>query len=625
MKWNADAHQVNYILEKFLMNQSYSILRYLSVFWVLVLSAFTAVAQKMPNFVVILMDDMGYDDLSFHGHKYLETPQLDKLASQSVRFNDFTVCSVCSPTRASLLTGRHFLQTGVDGVHGGREFINIDEKILPEFFKAAGYVTGMFGKWHNGKTDGYFPWDRGFDVAYMANLYQYFPSSGLLNGIFVSEQRWAEEVITDYAIGFIDDNKDNPFFLYVPYMTPHGLWNAPEENVNKYLDKDLSLPFATVCGMMDFIDGQIGRLLVRLDDLGLSDNTIVVFLSDNGPQSHDRNLGELTAEEWEARNPSGYPGWKGTNWVNGVKSPLFFRYPGKWEPGTVSRLVDISDLLPTFIDLAGIDSSGVKKPFTGRSIKPYLEGNLNDLTEKTVFMSRWFAGFGERSPIAQYMPVSDDVRRAIRFEDQSLVIRDEHFKLILNYNPRVRPELAGENYLLFDLKNDPFETTNVAGIYPERKQSMLNELELWYESIIKDENSMTAPWFQIGWKEKNISVFPAYGPSRVYGNVTNNSHFINNWRSLGDRADYQIEVNVPGSYRVEMILGDCQPEGIVMKLGYKEQNIIKPLTNSVSQTFEILHLEEGRAVLSLELVASDVGSFINQIREFRFILVNKYK
>ena len=184
-----------------------------------------------PNILLIQTDDMGYDDMSFNGRKDLETPHLDKLASQSVRFTDFTVASVCAPSRAMLLTGRHFLKTGVAGVHGGHDFINLDETLLPELFKEAGYATGMFGKWHSGKTDGYFPWDRGFDEAYMAKLYQYFPSEGRYNDVAVKEQRWSTEVITDYGIDFIRKHKDKPFFAYVSYFDPHGLWRAPEEKV----------------------------------------------------------------------------------------------------------------------------------------------------------------------------------------------------------------------------------------------------------------------------------------------------------------------------------------------------------------------------------------------------------
>lgn len=606
---------------KIIMRRPAAIFKHLSMLWVLLVSACSTIAQKAPNFLVILMDDMGYDDLSFHGHKYLETSHIDKLATESVRFTDFTVCSVCAPTRAGLLTGRHFLRTGVDGVHGGREFLNLDEKVLPEYFKAAGYATGMFGKWHSGKTDGYFPWDRGFDQAYMANLYNYYPSLGWLNGVAVSENRWAEEVITDYALDFIRNNKDKPFFLYVPYMTPHGLWKAPELHVKKYLDKGLSLPFSTLCGMMDYIDLQIGRLLSRLDDLSLTENTIVVFLSDNGPQSSDRNLGELTAYEWNARNPSGYPGWKANNWANGVKSPLFLRYPGKWKPSDVSRLVDVTDLLPTFIELAGIDNPGFPKPLDGRSIKPYLEGKVNDLPEKTVYFSRWFTSLGESTPISQYKPIPDDLKKEIEFNEQSIGIRDEHFKLLLNYQTGPRPELKGHPYLFFNLQDDPLETTHVADDYPEVAASMIEKLEKWYSDVIFNEKSLQAPWFQIGWRGKDKSELLAYGPCAVYGNVVNNSHVIENWKAPGDRADYQIEVLTPAKYMVEMHLGKANSAGIIMKLTYGDQKIEKTLSGENIQTFEILNLQESKGILSLQIVNAPKGAYINQIREFRFIKI----
>lgn len=580
-----------------------------------------AVAQtNQPNILLIQTDDMGYDDMSFHGRKDLETPNLDKLATQSIRFTDFTVCSVCAPTRAALLTGRHFLKTGVAGVHGGHDFINLDETLLPELFKKAGYTTGIFGKWHSGKTDGYFPWDRGFDQAYMAKLYQYFPSTGMFNDKPVTEKRWSTEVITDYAINFIKQNKDKKFFAYVPYFDPHGLWRAPDDRVKKYQDKGLAIGYATLCAMVDVLDENIGRLLAEVDKQGLAKNTIVIFLSDNGPLNNDKHFGSLTDAEWQQRNPSGYPGWKATNWSNGVKSPLFFRWPNHYKPADVPRLVDVTDMLPTLLDIAGIEKYKTNKPLDGRSFKPLLYNKLNELPERKVYMAKWYVQVGN-DPGESFKPISDDVRQQIKFDDQDLAIRDEHFKLMINPNHKPRPALLG-NYLLFDLKKDPLETTNVIDKYPEKAKSMRRDLQQWYYEIVHKEKSYQAPQFKIGWNNKTVVPIPAYGPCKIYGNLLNNDHFLGNWKAKGDKADYQFKVYKPGKYHVELSIAKGTADGMTMKFSFKGKEISKELDKSADQAIGDIDLAAGEGIFSVEVTGNKNAAVIEQLTEIKFTLLN---
>lgn len=568
-----------------------------------------------PNILLIQTDDMGYDDMSFNGRKDLETPHLDKLASQSVRFTDFTVASVCAPSRAMLLTGRHFLKTGVAGVHGGHDFINLDETLLPELFKEAGYATGMFGKWHSGKTDGYFPWDRGFDEAYMAKLYQYFPSEGRYNDVAVKEQRWSTEVITDYGIDFIRKHKDKPFFAYVSYFDPHGLWRAPEEKVKKYLDKGLARGYATLCAMVDLVDGEIGRLLASLDKEGLAENTIVVFMSDNGPQRSDRNLGVLSESEWEQRNPSGFPGWKATNWANGVKSPLFFRWTGHYKPGYVQRLVDMTDILPTMMDLIGSHDYKTRHPLDGRSIKPYLYYNLDVLPEKKVYLAKWFVQVGTAKG-ESYLPISPGVRSRIQFDDQTLAVRDEHFVLLMNPSRQPRPDISG-NPLLFDLTRDSLETENVASRFPEKVKSMTEDLREWYKDIVENQKSFQAPWFQIGWKGKRVVEVPAYGTNCISGNLVNSDHFLGNWKGVGDKATYQFNVLLPGKYRIELLTSDAASEGMSMKFSYGKKAIVKELVPQTQQIVGELFFNKGEGIFTIELTKNRDDAVINRMTEIR--------
>lgn len=574
--------------------------------------------ESSPNILIIQTDDMGYDDLGFHGRKDLETPSLDNLASQSVIFTDFTVCSVCAPTRASLLTGRQFLKTGVAGVHGGHDFVNLDEKLLPQFFKDAGYVTGLFGKWHSGKTDGYFPWDRGFDEAYMAKLYQYFPAAGNYNDEPVAENRWTADVVTDYAINFIKKNKEKKFLAYVPYMDPHGLWKAPKDRVKKYLDKGLDSGYATLCGMLDFVDGNIGRLLKELDNLGLSKNTVVFFMSDNGPQPSDKKYGKLNEKEWQQRNPSGYPGWKAVNWSNGIKSPLFVRWPNHYKPASVSRLVDVTDILPTLLDIIGAKKIKKAKPFDGRSFKSYLYNQLNGLPEKKVYSAKWFVQVGENDA-ESYLPISSDVRKRIKFAEQDLSIRDEHFKLMVNPDHKPRPNLSGD-YLLFDIKNDPLETINVIDKFPEKEKSMLADLKTWYAGIVNHEESFQAPTFQIGWKGKSETSIPAYGACKIMGNLVNDAHSLNNWKEKGDKADYQINVIIPGYYHVLLSAGKEPVGDVVLKISNRGKEIIREISNSLELDMGTIYLNKGLSILSMEIARASNNAMIGEMKEIKLSL-----
>ncbi|RMD77668.1 MAG: sulfatase, partial [Lentisphaerae bacterium] len=171
-------------------------------------------STKRPNIILILTDDQGFDDIGLHGNTMIDTPNLDRLGRQSVRFNNFYATPVCAPTRAGLLCGRHFLRTGVSHVHGGHDFVHPDEVMMPQWFKANGYRTGMWGKWHSGKTSGYFPWERGFDEAYMARLYVHQDNQGLFNGSVRQHTGWTVDVLTNYALEFIERQAraEQPFF-----------------------------------------------------------------------------------------------------------------------------------------------------------------------------------------------------------------------------------------------------------------------------------------------------------------------------------------------------------------------------------------------------------------------------
>lgn len=513
-------------------------------------------AASPPNIVLIMADDLGYSDLGSHGNRLVETPRLDRLARESVQFHQFYVTPVCATTRAALLTGRHFLRTGVSHVHGGKDFLHLEEVTLAQTLKAAGYTTGMWGKWHSGKTPGYFPWERGFDEAFVARLYRYRDNTGLLNGEEHQTRDWVTEALTDFAVDFIKANRHRPFFAYLPYLTCHAPLEAPEPYVRKYLDKGLSENLSTLYGMVDHLDHHIGRLLDTLDVLGLSEETIVLFLSDNGPAIVN---GVLTDEDRKIRYVNGLRGHKGNIWENGIRSPLFVRWKGRFSPATVHQLTDVTDIYPTLVELAGGIMEAGQPPLDGRSLIPCLQGEGADTVDKEIFL---YANPGWPPTDQPWTPegVKDEYRPwkyaggdNLSYEKQIMGIRDEHYKLLFNPGPTdgsIEPDNSG--YVLLDMKADPGEQYNVIQENPAQAEKMKTSLAAWHRSVFKDTHAFEMPVFQIGGKKYMAYPVLAYAPSIMSPGVQSAFNYIHCFDNEGDSAVYRIRVEETGTYQMEI-------------------------------------------------------------------------
>jgi arylsulfatase A-like enzyme len=501
---------------------------------------------------MIQADDLGYDDLGVHGNRLIETPNIDRLAGESVRFSQFYVTPVCATTRASLLTGRHFLRTGVSHVHGGKDFLHTDETTIAEVLAASGYVTGIWGKWHAGKTCGYFPWDRGFDEAFMARLYDYQDNEGKFNGSTLQTEGWITKVITDFAIEFISEHQDGPFFAYVSYLACHEPLEAPEAYRNKYLDKGLSENLATLYGMIDHMDHHVGRLLDTLDELNLSENTVVFFMSDNGPAILNR---WLTDQDRETRYVNRLRGHKGNNWDNGIRSPLFVRLNGTYKPGMVHQLVDITDIFPTVAGLARVDADLSHYKLDGSSFVSYLEGDTANPGKKEIFLyanpgwpptQRPWTPEGVKD---EYRPLKYSGGDELDFEKQIIGLRTNRYKLLLNpgtTDGTVMPDDAG--YVLIDMIKDPGEDHNIIGANNALFRQMNTRMKEWYESVFFDQHSFGMPVFQISADTLCASDVPAYAPRRISKNVSNAFNYITRFISPGDYGIYDLNVITEGEY-----------------------------------------------------------------------------
>ena len=346
-------------------------------------------AADRPNVLLILTDDQGWGDLSMHGGP-LATPQLDRLAAEGAQFERFYVSPVCAPTRSSLLTGRYHWRTGVHGVTRGQENMRSDEATIAEIFSRSGYATGCFGKWHNGASYPLDPVGQGFDrfVGFCAGHWNnYFDTTlrdsrrlptGRVQSRMVPTDGYITDVLTDAAIGFIQRQAGRPFLCYVPYNAPHWPPQVPDRFYDKFAARpELDPKEKAAYAMVENIDENVGRLLKKLDEHGLADNTIVVFVTDNGANS-DRWDGEMR-------------GAKGSIHEGGIRVPCFVRWPGKVDAGRVIGTAAMHiDLLPTLAGLCGVDVDAVPAagPRDGIDLSRLLLGKTDSLPSRQLITSR---------------------------------------------------------------------------------------------------------------------------------------------------------------------------------------------------------------------------------------------
>jgi arylsulfatase A-like enzyme len=338
-----------------------------------------------PNVILVMTDDQGYGDLRCHGNAIIDTPRLDALHGQSIRFTDFHVSPTCAPTRASLMTGHYCNATGVWHTVMGRSLLRRDEVTMADVFAASGYRTGIFGKWHLGDNFPFRPQDRGFQEVlihggggvgqtpdYFGN--DYFDDTYRHNGKPEKFEGYCTDVWFDGALRFIESNRERPFFCYVPTNAAHGPFNVAERYSALY--PGANVPNADFYGMITNIDENMGRLDAKLRDLGLADNTLLIFITDNGTAA-----GFAKGKGYNA----GMRGTKGSEYDGGHRVPCFVRWPGGGIEGgiDIERLAAHVDILPTLIDLCGLAKpDGVT--FDGDSLAPLLRGEAQGWPERTL-------------------------------------------------------------------------------------------------------------------------------------------------------------------------------------------------------------------------------------------------
>lgn len=565
----------------------------------------SAALADPPNVVVILTDDQGWGDLSVNGNTNLSTPNIDQLAADGAAFDRFFVCPVCSPTRAEFLTGRYHPRSGVYSTSAGGERMDLDEMTVAETFKAAGYATAAYGKWHNGMQYPYHPNGRGFDDYYgfcSGHWGDYFSPPLEHNGRIVQGDGFMIDDFTNHAIRFIEQHKEQPFFVYLPLNTPHSPMQVPDRWWKKFETMELGmrhrepkkeneLHTRAALAMCENIDWNVGRIVDKLDELKLADDTIVVYFCDNGPNG----------SRWNG----GMKGRKGSTDEGGVRSPLFVRWPGQIDSGTkIPQIAGVIDLLPTLADLAGIQVAS-KKPLDGKSLKPLLLGNSEGWRDRMIF-SHW------RNRVS---------------------VRTQQFRLDNQGN-------------LFDLTADPGQYEPVSEKHPQVTARLTAAANRFKEEVVAGYDQDDRP-FLIGHPDYKYTQIPARDGT-AHGGIERSNKFPNcsyfrNWTSLDDTITWEAEVGATGDYEVELhyacpvkdvgstielSFGDSRLQGKITEAhdpparGGEHDRV--PRVESYVKDFKsmklgTIHLEKGPGALTLKALEKPG----DQVMEFRLLMLTR--
>lgn len=471
-----------------------------------------AYAQNKPNVVLILADDQGWGDLSLHGNPSLETPQLDKLAKSGMEFTNFYVSPLCAPSRASILTGRYHLNTGVLSVSKGLEVMDTDETTLAELFKANGYQTGIFGKWHNGQHYPNRPNDQGFDefLGFCAGHWSnYFNTQLEHNNKMVKTNGYITDVLTDAALQFISDNKDKPFFCYIPFNAPHSPHQVPDKYFDKYKAKGLDNELSCIYGMVENMDDNVGRILRYLKEQNLDENTIVIFLSDNGPNG--------------VRYNGMMRGIKGTVHEGGTRVPFFMSWKNHIRPGQINPTnAQHVDIYPTLQELCKL------KPVPGNSLAGV---SLASLTLNDS------ASFNTQRKLYTH----------VNFMEVPAALNSGGFRI-----NQYRFVYEKDKPQLYDIFKDPEEKDDLALGKNKLTDQYFSDYKAWFTTVAQGlQYNRPIVLSQLG------AELPVFEATLSAGIKFKEGHgwahdWVEKWNTTNDSMYWEIDCINPGNYEVEI-------------------------------------------------------------------------
>ena len=500
------------------------------IFLLILFISCTKQVEQKPNIILIITDDQGYGDIGYNGNPHIKTPNLDLLATNSMRFNNFYVSPVCAPTRSSLLTGRYSLRTGVTDTYNGGAMMSNDETTLAEILKENNYQTGIFGKWHLGDNYPFRPTDQGFheslihlsggigQVGDFTNYYKgnrsYFDPILWHNNEQKKYEGYCSDIFTDEAIKFIEENKSNQFFCYLSFNAPHTPLQVSDKYYDLYKNVDPSvisesekismteknvLDAKRIYGMVTNIDDNVGKLVSKLKELNIDKNTILIFMTDNGPQ--------------QFRYVSNLRGLKSSVYNGGIKVPFYLSYPKIHDAGLdIDNFSAHIDVLPSLLDLCDIE--------TPKNIKIDGKNFLNKSTEERSFFSYWT----RKSPELY----------------QNMSFNKGNYKLVGNTNY----DSPIERFELFDIDNDPYEMENLIENKKELAIQMKLEMDNIYNELINSKNIKNKPRIIIGSEFENPTYLNRNDASGQRGIWAQNEIF-GFWRikALSGKYNFRFKFN----------------------------------------------------------------------------------
>lgn len=503
--------------------------------------------HKKPNIILILADDQGWGDLSSSGNTDLKTPNIDAIAKYGVSFDNFYVQPVCSPTRAELLTGRHFPRTGVYSTSAGGERMDYDETTLAEIFKKAGYQTAAYGKWHNGTQPPYHPNSQGFQDFYgfaSGHWGNYFSPILEHNGQPVKGNGFLVDDLTEHGLSFIEKNQDNPFFLYLPFNTPHSPMQVPDEYWDRFKDKDLTqhsneedlknaenINFnKAALAMVENIDYNVGRIMAKLRKLYLEDDTIVIYLSDNGPNSFRWN--------------GGMRGKKGDTDEGGVRTPFYIQWKDSLPEGkTITQIASALDILPTLSKLVGV-SPITAKPIDGKDLTPLLFDENPEWEDRLIY-NHW------------------NGKTSLRTQKYRLDAEDQ----------------------LYNIQNDRGQKTDISARYPRLRDSLVRAKTDWLSEVKPQTAETDIRPFSLGDPSYLYTQLPArdgipHGTIERSNQYPNDS-FFTNWSSANDSITWDVEVLANGKFDVKLYYTVKEENlGSIVELSLGNSKIAKKITEA---------------------------------------------
>lgn len=506
-------------------------------------------AQKRPNIIIMMTDDQGYGDIGSHGNPYLKTPHMESIGEKGVEMTHFFAYPNCSASRAAMLTGRYPYRTGVTAVTQVDHFMNTQETTIAEVLANHGYRTGIFGKWHLGDNAPMRPTDQGFQEALVHKGGGIGQAAGPAGNTYFNPvlehnnkskkyKGYCDDIFTDAAINFISKKDSAPFFTYLATNLPHFPLQVPEKRAIPYRNMGLHEDNALTYGMIDNIDYNVGRVLKQLKTLGIEDNTIVIFLSDNGPR-HRRTKNDSYPGRWVAN----LRGTKTSVYDAGIRVPFFVKWPKRIAyQNKTSTMGAIIDLFPTLLD-----ATKIKPPsnihIDGKSLLPlWTKNDTLNLKNRDFFVQM------------HYGPTP--------FKYMHFTLRTPKYKLVSPHNfPHGIVHQPTDNILknvlknleLYDVENDPSERINIAKTHPEIVNNMLERYDHWFDEVTEERDARGIQRIHIGTKAQpvvNLSRFDWGGPRVIsrfdYGGArVIEDNQLGYWQVKTTKGIYDITLDLP--------------------------------------------------------------------------------